>query len=393
MNSTGSLASMEDSKLIYVNTSKLFVDKTFKEIPAFKPVKKTRLFDDGEYDFIPGINLYKLFSYYFGNNIVLIDRTETITTPFNTSLLPNLRLPNFVETDLSYADCCDKRAKELLELDKPLNIMYSGGIDSTTVLSSLLNNSTKKEQKRMTILLSDASIRNNQEFYDNIISGNLSVKPSIFFEEYLGRKDELFIIAENNDELFGTNLVSSFVHRFDMDILFEEPSLSNLFKLIEKRHVLTSEEDMADIRKCIDLMFLLTSKSPVELDTVYKFFWWLNFCLMWNVSYTRILGFSKQRIIPEENYFSFFSTDYFQLWSMNNVDSLIGEQWRTAKQHAKDYINEYHKNEKYRIDALVGNNLSNICYNKPTHFAIDNNFNTVEINSKLNLFLQENSFV
>jgi hypothetical protein len=392
MSLTESQVYMADSKFIYVNTSKLYVDKTYKEIPSFKPVRKTRLFTDEKYDEIPGIGLYKKFSYYFGNNIVSIDRTNTIITPFKTTLAPFLSMPEYEKQDLSYSECCDNRAKELLSFDKTLYVMYSGGIDSTTMLSALLNNSTKNQQKKINVLLSSESITNNQKFYDDIICGNLNTIPSYDFDNYIGvDQDSIFVTAENNDELFGTNLVSFFIYRYDCDILFEEPTVSNLFKVLEKKRIISSEEDKEEMRKCIDLMLLLAEKSPVKLDTIYKLFWWLNFSLMWNVSYTRLLGFVKYKTYPECNFHSFFSTKEFQLWSMNNVDNLIGSDWKTAKQHAKDYINEYYKNDHYRVSAVPGSNLSNICYNKPAPFAIGTDMIKWNIGDSIDHFIEPNN--
>lgn len=382
---------MADSNYIYVNTSKLYVDKTYREIPSFKPVRKTRLFSDEKYENIPGIDLYKKFSYYFGNNLVSIDRSDTIITPFKTELPSYLRMPEYEKQDLLYAECCDIRAKELLSLNKHINIMWSGGIDSTTMLSALLNNSTKTQQRNMTVLLSDGSITNNQKFYDDVICGNLTVAPSYEFDNYLGQLNSIFVTAENNDEIFGTNLVSLFIHRYDFDILFDEPTVSNLFKVLEKKTIIASEEDKEQMRKCIHIMITVANKSPFELDTIYKFFWWLNFCLMWNVSYTRILGFAKHKTYPEENFFSFFSTKEFQLWSMNNVDDLIGDSWITAKQQAKDYINQYHKNEQYRLNAIPSSNLTNICYNKSAPFALDKRMIRWQIGDSLDYFIKSNN--
>lgn len=384
---------MADSNYIYVNTSKLYVEKTYREIPSFKPVRKTRLFSDEKYENIPGIDLYKKFSYYFGNNLVSIDRSNTIITPFKTELASYLKLPEYEKQDLSYAECCDRRAKQLLALNKHINIMWSGGIDSTTMLSALLNNSTKNQQRNMTVLLSGDSISNNQKFYDDVICGNLGVASSYNFDDYLGQLGSIFVTAENNDEIFGTNLVSFFLYRQDFDILFEEPTVSNLFKILEKKKIIASEEDKEDMRKCIYMMMFVAGKCPFELDTIYKFFWWLNFCLMWNVSYTRILGFAKYKTYPEENFFSFFSTKEFQLWSMNNVDNLIGDSWKTAKQQAKDYINEYHKNDDYRLNAVPSSNLPNVCYNKSAPFALDKSMIRWQIGDSIEHFIQsQNSF-
>jgi hypothetical protein len=76
---------------------------------------------------------------------------------------------------------------------------------------------------------------------------------------------------------------------------------------------------------------------------------------------------------------------------MNNVDNLIGSDWKTAKQHAKDYINEYYKNDHYRVSAVPGSNLSNICYNKPAPFAIGTDMIKWNIGDSIDHFIEPNN--
>jgi PP-loop superfamily ATP-utilizing enzyme len=49
--------------------------------------------------------------------------------------------------------------------------MYSGGIDSTLVIISLLKNASEEERNNITILLSENSIGENPNFYKDHILG------------------------------------------------------------------------------------------------------------------------------------------------------------------------------------------------------------------------------
>lgn len=137
-------------------------------------------------------------------------------------------------------------------------------------------------------------------------------------------------------------------------------------------------------------LFQVAAKSPVELKTVHQFFWWINFCLLWNTKQTRLLGYvepgdGRVSLGIEKNYYNFFSTKEFQLWSMNNTGS-----WHT-KPEAKDYIDIPELFSKGKI-----NNLNTICYNKPAAFAIDNNLRYFDALSQLEpeqFLLEDNSFL
>jgi hypothetical protein len=87
--------------------------------------------------------MYKLI----GLNISVVDRTEHIKMPFNFKLYDGFQIPNIDPNfNMSYEDCCNKRAVEIINLsrrlNKPIRVLYSGGIDSTLTLVSLIKNFT-----------------------------------------------------------------------------------------------------------------------------------------------------------------------------------------------------------------------------------------------------------
>lgn len=375
---------MEDSKCIYLSTSKISVDRTFRQLPSHKQIKRTRLFSTDEIA-IDGYDNYSQFAYYFGGNIVSIDRTSTIITPFNTTLHQSLSLPKDVALVNTFSDCCDERATHILSSGKYVNVMYGGGIDSVTMLTALLKNSTEKQRQSITILMSNDSIERNRKFYDKFICGNFRVVPSTDFTKYLGRRDSFFVTGECGDEIFGTTFTQNLMYRTTMDLMQEEPTLSTILLLLRKTVVVETEQETRNLRNLVDLMFRVAENSPVELDTTYKFLWWLHFCLSWNVSYTRLMGFGDSTVNPEEDYLPFFSTKEFQVWSMNNTDKLS-----IYKQPAKEYINSY-ADGVCDSSIVKSTSLSNICYNKPTVFAIDEHNNRIE--QVVANFNKQNSFI
>ena len=110
---------MVQCNMILINTNKLFDDAVFGQIPYIKPIRKVRAFKENIYSEYPGMSQYRSFSRYFSSGIVPIDRSNTISTPFNMSLMSCLEMPNYEVTDISYDECCNSRAKQILNTGIP----------------------------------------------------------------------------------------------------------------------------------------------------------------------------------------------------------------------------------------------------------------------------------
>ena len=77
------------------------------------------------------INLFKEANFFANKSLGFIDRTEA-----NSFFIPLLleKIPKEKNNiQLSFKELCEKRALELLHIGKRINIMWSGGIDSTVV--------------------------------------------------------------------------------------------------------------------------------------------------------------------------------------------------------------------------------------------------------------------
>jgi hypothetical protein len=142
----------------------------------------------------------------------------------------------------------------------------------------------------------------------------------------------------------------------------------------------------------------VAAKAPVEIDTASKFFWWCNFTLKWQCVYFRILSLvspgNRMHVAPEDNYFMFFSTKEFQLWSMNSSDDLIYDTIKTYKYKCKEYIYDFDGNEDYKLNKMKIGSLPKICMRKPMALAIDSNMNYYDALPDANVILNpNNSFV
>ena len=268
---------------------------------------------------LPGLDRFRGHFRVYGHGATPIDRTERIAFPVKTHNL--FLLPDIDNFDKSYAECCDERAVELLEraeqLDVPVYVFWSGGIDSTTVLVSLLKAASAAALERITVLMSAMSVAEYPDFYV---------------------------------ELFGSDIIADTVFAFGFDkvVAKYDPDLMRAF-LAERM----ADDKLADWYT--DLYDRLAAGAPVPLTTNYHRLWWNNFALKWQNVFMRMLSFADRPLTLDwvrTFYAPFFCTPDFQRWSMCNLDKRVREDWRGYKWVAKDLIYDFTKDEHYRDNKL-----------------------------------------
>ena len=377
---------MATSDLVFLNTGKLFSDTTVYDLPRSRPHTSQTSFNKMLLNDYPGMMNYYLFSTKFLTNVASIDRSNTLITPFNLKLMPHLEMPAYEKVSYDYADLVDKRAQEILEKDKEIIVFYGGGIDSIAILTALSRAANRSKQRvpQIKVALSKDSIYADRYFFDEYIRHTYELLPSVSFHQFLGDNRFVCVTGEGNDELFGTNYINRILYRRSSDTLEMEPTEEHILYLINTADKFGFRSD-EDAERNLKYLFDVAKKSPVELTTVHQFFWWINFCLNWNTKQTRLLAFCLLKVKPEENFFNFFSTKEFQLWSMNNV----GASWK--KKEVKDYIALEELNNKSKV-----NNLNTICYNKKMAFALTSQltqYQSVGDIDSSKFLIQDNSFL
>ena len=323
---------------------------------------------------LPGVAMFTNFFRIYNPAVVFVDRTETIKIPVHVkSLFP---IPEFRKSTKSFEDICNERAIELLARADAMGVtlytFFSGGIDSTLVLISLLKNATEAQKKNIVVLLSEDSIIENPNFYREHIYGKLRVESSGMFAHLLGGK-HLLVSGELNDQLFGSDMVGKFILRFDPSVIHQPYSRDKFATFFQEK---LNDEKATTFY--LDLFERLKAAAPVPIETNHDHLWWINFSLKWQAVFMRMLSYASARsvagITPEyfnTLYVPFYGTDDFQLWSLNNLDKRIKGSWNTYKWVCKDIIYDFTKDADYRDNKIKRGSLYHLIVQQPMHNFID----------------------
>lgn len=257
----------------------------------------------------------------------------------------NLSLPSW-----SFEECCLHRARELLDQNREhYEISYSGGIDSTVMVVSLLRVWPEEALKKITMRLSHQSINENPSFFDQHIS-RFQIRSSFEeMSEVLLHSNALMVTGELGDQAFGSDLLMAPCRMFG-DSILKADYREVAPKIIE---LAVGRPDVG--RAIFEYFHPIVEECPFPIRTAFDFFWWFNFTQKWQLV--------KYRYCRDENWnleatlgkhvLHFFDTPYFQKWSLNNHDLKIQDSWLSYKMPAKKFIYEYTKDENQLALAKI----------------------------------------
>ena len=222
------------------------------------------------------------------------------------------------------------RALELWDIGKPIRVWWSGGIDSTCVIVSLLK--TMRLDTDLIVYLSKASVKENPGFYDLLVNKKIKLE---------WHSDENYIY--DNDELWNGQTIN--VNGNGGDELFLAPptsmSMEEFFKIKDQNwiHIMKDRNMLETAEKYIDM-------CPYKPETCWELLWWFNRSI--DDLSTRYISprYLKDPSVHHLEY-PFFYTDYFEKWALSNPYAGHNGNYLTYKWPMKKYIYDYDKNEEY----------------------------------------------
>lgn len=232
----------------------------------------------------------------------LFDRSRTINTGLSAKVLRPI--PKDTYTSKSLEQIIDERVNDF---DYP-TILFSGGLDSTTVLSAFIKN-----KKPCRVTYNDNSIKEYPKMFMNLMNKKYEFIDLVHLSE-IDLDEEQFTSGECGDQMYGSALMLPYI---------VEGTLQNSYKYIKEFEI---TEDME----------ILFKNAPVKIETVYDAVWWINFTLKYQDVQTRM---HRNGFIVGKNINHFFDTDDFDRWTITNhkVNRLVNSL-TTHKSHFREYI-------------------------------------------------------
>lgn len=369
------------SNLLFYNSYDIF----------FNPKNSSKLHS------IPGGKAFSSYFEIFTKNISIVDRTGTITTPLKTKVLDFLKMPAYEKYDKSFEEICDERIKFLLmkakHTGRKLAVLYSGGVDSTLILCSILKNAKPDELENVHVFLSNESINENINFYYNFVIKKFKCFSSYKYPYLMGRDDYLFVTGENADQLFGSQLNEMFIKSNCVDDVFVDykDSQGKMMDLIDTR---LSQDNKQYKELMMQVFTKMVEASEIELKNVYQFHWWLNFSTKWQSVYLRILPYclNRETLKLEENYTTFYHTKDFSLWALNNFESFSTNPEMMGRNTSKQYIFDVNGDVDYLKKPKMYS-LQQLVRNKKAVYTIDDNLKYSDDYPGQEYYNIENDFV
>lgn len=341
------------------------------------------------------ITKWKKMYAYTQSGMTLTDRVGNFKGPLQTLVHSSCIMPAFRPTDLTYNDCCNLRAKQLMELSinlqKPLGIMWSGGVDSTRVLVAFLENFPLTVLKtHLRIVMSAESVIENPVFYKKYILSNFEIINSEYLP-WLFDKNVILVTGYHNDWINGGD-ISMAGYKKSNAAKFTKPF--NQDHIIDYMNTIIKDTEVATIMVNAGIDSAKIYGRPLEVNCDW-FFWW-NFCFKWQ-AWLLLLSTSMPRYWPNINedfintyVHSFFNTDAFQLWAINNP--LYRDTSQQYKQITKQGIFNFDHDQNYFDNKKKQGSLRSLFVHRAKIDAIDSNFNIIPVINMKEYHCPDNSF-
>ena len=265
------------------------------------------------------IDLNSLFSTHPTGDPV--DRTQTVAGPFNFAVQRVWQPP---ESKQNFEEVIEQRVNYYINTEKKLNLCWSGGIDSTCLVTGFLKYAKHLDQLR--VLYSPFSVYENRDFF-NFLTKNyptlemLDISGDVYLDTVF---DGIMINGHGGDE-FTASLDESFFNAVGFD------GLHKSWKSLITDPVL---QDF-----CTEYFAL--AQRPI--DTVLEARWWF-----YATTKSDIFPQRDKLFTTTANASAFFNFSAFEDYMWHNTDQIIiNENYVSYKQFIKNYIHSFYPNDQY----------------------------------------------
>ena len=233
--------------------------------------------------------------------------------------------------------------KKANDENKDIRVSYSGGIDSTVALISLMKSQKEFPKVKVIVVMNKQSIEEYPLFYKKFIKGKMKIwmTEEKNLHKVLATETEkgfIIVTGELGDQLFGSAL------------MFRDNLKDNLKEFWA----------VGFTPKFVKYWQPLVDKHPQQDDlSVANVLWWFNFVLKYQWVQMRMFVLLDGAVALDD-FVHFFAGPRFQTWAMNTPMSVKFpdlEDEKTYKNPAKKYILKFTNDKKYFKNKLKKGSL------------------------------------
>lgn len=299
---------------------------------------------------------YRLASSFFHCGIM--DRTGTLDQGFPYETLDGIPTPE--SNGPGFSELCDATGETIVPkaegLDTKIRVLWSGGIDSTSAIISLMKATDRiGKPDLLEVVCSDRSIEEYPLFFEEHIKGRYNVTklegpvPKALDPSYVN------VTGEHGDQLFGSMLLEPYVKNGTAQLPYED----TLPRVIEES--LGSEQKAGVV---IDYLTEQFGAAPIEISSLFDALWWINYSMKWQHVTLRLPAFSNNARAVHDSLEHFFRNDDFQAWTLGNNDIREVEDWSRYKDAAKRYILDFTGDQEYYRTKTKEGSLQHVMRDK-----------------------------
>lgn len=261
------------------------------------------------------------------------DRTQAmIYQPQMKCITP---IGKLVDTPKTIEELCYESANNIIKKanNRYIYITWSGGIDSTLVLSEFLKYAPKGQ---LVVMMDEHSIKEYPDYYEKYIKDKLFTTTMDFYSDKpLERAIENGIVVTGHliDPVFGSNNYSA------MPQEKLEENMDNFLKPLNSYSK--------------DMYMRLINACPRPIENVKELFWWIDYALNYQSEELMWL-LEVNDMILGKNLFHFGMGDNWNNYAVSTPMEVKweGYDFRKFKQPLKDQIYKFTKDEYYTKEKI-----------------------------------------
>lgn len=361
-----------------------------KKLVYYSPTRFNTLAD--QEDVRIWLTLFKIFS----AGISFVDRTGLINIPIRTSTPARMALPTPNPVfNLSFGECAVNRAKEIYQqhtkLQVPIQLYWSGGIDSTAALVAFIELLGVTEAKKcLEIVMTSSGIIENPFMWEQIIrKENFKILNTYkTIENWSG--NAIMVNGEQGDQVHGVDIYRILIQQYGEHALMIPWTPELIIRFIQFK----ANVSEYDATRLAEVLISQVKQAPIDIVTLGDFWWWINFTCKWAATFYRIVTRSNPYVdatFIDNYFFPFYGSTDFQLWSMYKREEKHKGNWATYKWKAKEFVCDFLGNDEYQAKHRQGS-LYLILSHANKAEAIDNEFTYYESIVPEEWYQSNNSF-